>query len=305
MKPSAEKTLLRCIIDVPANFRRGDFLAFHARDTQMIAERTTARGLRKGVLWDGYPACLSISFTAMRANVILAVDGPTRIEDAERLHQMVYHMLGLDQPVEHFEAQYENHPHLGPLLAGQPGLRVPQSASPFEALSWAIIGQQVSVSAAISIRRKFIQAAGVRHSNGLWCFPDAVRVIEMEAAALQQAGFSGSKTRALLELSRSIATKALPLDEWLRTLPVEEMQQHLLGVRGIGPWTVSYAMLRGFGWLDGSLHGDVAVRRNMGRLLGLEEKVTEKQAQQWLAEFSPWRALVAAHLWAMQSADGY
>jgi 3-methyladenine DNA glycosylase/8-oxoguanine DNA glycosylase len=33
-------------------------------------------------------------------------------------------------------------------------------------------------------------------------------------------------------------------------------------------------------------------------LLGSEDKITEQQAQQWLSQFSPWRALVAAHLWA-------
>ena len=43
-------------------------------------------------------------------------------------------------------------------------------------------------------------------------------------------------------------------------------------LKGIGPWTVDYALLRGFARLDGSLHGDAAVRRQLQRAcFGAEE----------------------------------
>ena len=78
----------------------------------------------------------------------------------------------------------------------------------------------------------------------------------------------------------------------------------LSAIKGIGPWTVHYALLRGFGWLDGSLHGDVAVRNALARLLDVPS-VSQREAEQWLGAFSPWRALVAAHLWASLSAKSY
>jgi DNA-3-methyladenine glycosylase II len=207
-------------------------------------------------------------------------------------------MLGLDQPVGAFAAAFLAHPQLGPLIARHPGLRVPQAATPFEALTWAVTGQQVSVHAAVSMRRKLIQAAAVRHADGLLCYPDADRLASLSEADLRQAGLSTSKARTLLEISRLVAAGRLPLDRWLRTMAVDEIREHLLAVRGIGPWTINYALLRGFGWLDGSLHGDVAVRRGLQTLLALPGKVSEA-AKQWLAEFSPWRALVAAHLWRL------
>ncbi len=74
----------------------------------------------------------------------------------------------------------------------------------------------------------------------------------------------------------------------------------LAAIKGIGPWTISYTLLRGYGWLDGSLHGDAAVRRVIKTLMAVEQ-VSEKEAQQWLQAYSPWRALLAAHLWAWQS----
>ncbi len=305
MATSDEKSILRCLIPLPVSFRCADFLSFHARDAHMMAERVSGRGLRKGLLWDGYSACLSITFASGQAWVVLAVDGPTVVADTERLYRMACRMLGLDQPIEHFEARYRDHPVLGPLLASHPGLRVPQTATPFEALSWAIIGQQVSVFAAVAIRRRFIEAVGVRHSGGLWCFPDAVCILRTESASLKAAGLSATKIQALQALAQGIVTSQIPVDDWLATRAVDVMERQLRTIRGIGPWTVSYALLRGFGWLDGSLHGDAAVRRTLRHLLGATEKITEKQAEMWLAEFSPWRALVAAHLWATQSSAGY
>ena len=121
---------------------------------------------------------------------------------------------------------------------------------------------------------------------------------------LRQAGFSRTKAQTLKALSQHVDRGLLPLDAWADAPPPEEIRARLLAFRGVGPWTVSYVLLRGFGWLDGSLHGDVAVRRKLQALLACPEAVTEVAARRWLMEFSPWRALVAAHLWLMDTPSG-
>ncbi len=290
-----------CAIALPENFRVGDVLAFHGRDTQAVAERIEGPRLQKGLLWHGRPASLSIRFEGRRAAVELGGDSVTRA-DRKALEQMARRMLGLTQPVEAFERAFALHPQLGPLIARQSGMRVPLAATPFEALTWAITGQQISVAVAISMRRKLIRLCALQHSGGLACHPDAHTVAQLDEEALRGAGFSQAKARTLLALSREVAASRLPLETWLGELPVEEVRESLLRLRGIGPWTVNYALLRGFGWLDGSLHGDVAVRRKLQRLLGASASMSEADTQSWLVQFSPWRALVAAHLWALPAA---
>jgi DNA-3-methyladenine glycosylase II len=292
---------LSCAISLPVNFRVDEVLDFHGRDKLAVAERIDGNRLHKGLLWDGNAACLTIEFGNGRANAELAIDGK-RKTPRDALEQLVRRMLGLTQRVEEFETRYRAHPHIGPLIAGRPGLRVQQTATPFEALAWAIIGQQISLAAAISVRRRLIQAAGARHSSGLACFPDADRLSALSEPELRKAGLSQTKARTLQMLSREVVADRLPLTAWLATQPIEEIRAQLLSLRGIGPWTVSYALLRGFGWLDGSLHGDVAVRRQLQRLLDTAEKPGEDFTRDWLSEFSPWRALVAAHLWSIPEA---
>ncbi|MGB6102397.1 MAG: AlkA N-terminal domain-containing protein [Pusillimonas sp.] len=296
---------LSCRVPLPPSFRFGDMLAFHQRDAHEIAERVKESSLRKGLLWQGVPACLNLRFLPGQALAELALDGAAAPDSQALLEATVRRMLGLAQDVDTFERQYRRHPLVGGLIQRQAGLRVPVAVTPFEALSWAIIGQQISVGAATSIRRKLIQATGLRHSSGLLCHPGPDEIAALGPDGLRQAGFSAGKAATLIELAPLIANKQLPLDDWLQAPPVEDIRERLLAVRGIGPWTVSYTLLRGFGWLDGSLHGDVAVRRGIEALLGAPGKLNEKQAKIWLEEFSPWRALLAAHLWASRSNTAY
>ena len=283
---------------LPAAYRAGDFLAFHRRDAAALAERVDGNALLKGIVWAGRPACLGVRFGARQAAVALVVDGAGAVPDADAARRMARRMLGLQQAVEDFEARYSGHPALGPLIAANPGLRVPLLATPFEAMVWAVIGQQISLAAATSVRRRLIEAAGIRHSDGLLCHPDPARLARTGEAQLRAAGLSQAKAAAVATLSRGAAEGTLPFDAWADAVPIAEIRARLAAIRGIGPWTIEYTLLRGFGHLDGSLHGDVAVRRKLQRLLGREESISAAETGRWLGQFTPWRALVAAHLWA-------
>ena len=115
------------------------------------------------------------------------------------------------------------------------------------------------------------------------------------------AGEAAAVAQTVLRVARLVADGLLPLDAWRRDAPAELIRARLSAIRGIGPWTIDYTLLRGFASVDGSLHGDVAVRRGLQRLLEREEKIGADEAKHWLADFAPWRALAAAHLWAAES----
>ncbi len=304
------ETFLSCGIRLPLHYPVEDVLSFHGRDAEQISEQTASTSLRKGIHWRGLPAVIEIKFSQKSAQVRLHLDGKTILQDQEALRATGRHMLGLDQPVEQFEHDYASHPIIGPLVSAHVGLRIPQTTSPFEALCWAIIAQMISVQVVVVIRRRMIQAVGVRHSSGLYCFPLPCQVAELGTVGLRSIGFSGTKAQSMLHLCEAVQSGAMPEDFWMRdlltnTIGAEEITERLHAVKGIGPWTISYALLRGYGYLDGSLHGDIAVRKNLTLLLGREERVSEKETKIWLEQFSPWRALVAYYLWSMSKTDGY
>ena len=294
-------------LSLPNGFRPQDFLIFHGRDKLAVSERVSGNTLEKAIVWKDRPALLTLVFdddlktNASTVKYQLMLDEPILEINPEETLKLVQHILGLTQPIAAFEQAHAAHPLLGEMIAEQAGLRVPVSVSPFESLTWAIIGQQVSLSAAISMRRKFIQLANINHSSGFYCYPAPAQVAQLSVESLRLAGLSQSKANTLLNVSALMLSGHLPLDDWLHNQASTELiATSLAAIKGIGPWTISYALLRGYGWLDGSLHGDAAVRRVIKQLMAVEQ-VTEKEAQQWLQPFSPWRALLAAHLWAWQT----
>jgi DNA-3-methyladenine glycosylase II len=167
----------------------------------------------------------------------------------------------------------------------------------FEALTWAIIGQQINLPFAISLRRTFILQAGRQHSSGLWCYPEAADVARLSAEDLTSRKFSTAKAETLLRFAKLIASGELDL-EASASNPIEQISANLLAVKGIGPWTVNYGLLRGYGYADCSLHGDVAIRAALQRLLGEEAKPDMARTERLLQQYQPHRTMAAAHLWA-------
>lgn len=322
--------IIECQQSLPQPYRWHEFLAFHGRDVQQRSEglQPQSRRLFKALIWHGQPTLMVLQWDERQAQARLhwpgdvVQDTDTHSQHQPQFQALLQRMLGLAWPPSALLQAHGRHAELGTLLDRQRGLHVPASPTPFEALSWAIMGQQISVAVAVSLRRKLIEAAGLPlHSSTqqqvpeaahLRASPDAAQLLQLGEGALRDLGFSQAKAGTLLCVARAVQEGLLPLDDWAQQSArglwnestVEVIAQQLLAVKGIGPWTVNYCLLRGYGWPDGSLHGDVAVRRAIGLLTGTD-KPDARAASDWLAQFKPWRALVAAHLWASLADKSY
>lgn len=282
-------------LELPAGYRTQDVLAFHSRDAEGLAEQVSPGGLRKGVLLDGAPVVLDVAFEADVARCTVDADGELTEALLEQARGALLNILGLRIDPAAFAAFVCDDPVLGPVAARQPGLRIVQSATIFEALTWAIIGQQINLPFAISLRRTFIGLAGRPHASGLWCYPEAQDVARLTLEDLTSRKFSRAKAETLLRFAGLVADGEVALD---RDRPVGEVMEELLAIKGIGPWTVNYALLRGYGYPDCSLQGDVAIRTAFHRLLGGEERPGIAATEQLLARYAPHRTMAAAYLWA-------
>lgn len=286
-------------VALPRGYKPVDALNFHGRDKDAVSEVVTESRLRKGILLSDLPAVFDIDFEAAKNQVVCQIVADGEISGAmqQEATDITAGLVGLRLNPRDFAAFVAADPVFGPLTRRQKSLRIIQSASIFEALTWAIMGQQINVAFAVSLRRTFVRLAGRQHSSGLWCYPspaDAARIPPDELTSRQ---YSRSKAETILRLASLIATGELNLT----TGPdhsVESICQQLLKVKGIGPWTVNYTMLRGYGHADCSLHGDVAVRAAIAKLWGHETRPDIAAAEEFLKQYSPHRTMAAAHLWA-------
>ena len=282
-------------ISLPPGYRLGDILSFHGRDTEGLAERVEPDRIKKGVMIEGVPVLLDIRLGTDAAICSIQADAELSSSAKGQLDEALFNILGLRIDPDPFLKAVKQDPLLGPLARRQPGLRIVQSATIFEALTWAIIGQQINLTFAIALRRTFIQQAGRAHSSAIWCYPEAADVAQLHIDALLARKFSRSKAETLLRLARLVDSGQLLLQ---RGDDIAAISQALLAVKGIGPWTVNYALLRGYGYADCSLHGDVAIRAAFQRLLGEETKPDMARTDALLSRYAPHRTMAAAYLWA-------
>ncbi len=163
-----------------------------------------------------------------------------------------------------------------------PGLRLPGVWSAFEAGCRAVLGQQVSVKAAISHVSKLTRELGESTRYGVsFPTPHAVAGSELEFLKMP-----GSRKLALRALAQYFINAG---GEENFSPDVTEAEPALLALKGIGPWTVDYLMLRGLSHPDRFLSGDLVVRN-----MAAELPLTPQQA-------APWRSYLTLQLWQMAS----
>lgn len=286
---------MQVTIALPAGYQSADVLAFHSRDAEGVAEQVTEDRILKGVLLDGVPVLFDVALTPFEALCDVHADGALTPKAEQMVQEALLNILGLRIDPAPFLKLASDDDLMGDVARRRPHLRIVQSATIFEALTWAIIGQQINLTFAIALRRTFILQAGVQHSSGVWCYPEAKQVAALALADLTSRKFSGAKAETLLRLAKLVAAGELRLD---RADDIEHASAALLAVKGIGPWTVNYALLRGYGYADCSLHGDVAIRAALQHLLGEAAKPDMPRTEALLERYKPHRTMAAAHLWA-------
>ena len=168
------------------------------------------------------------------------------------------------------------------------GTPEPRSSPPgAETLLRTIVGQQVSVAAARSMWGKLEAAFGSP--------PDLKKLLRATDEELRAAGMSRQKAgyiRSLadLVLSGELDLNALPADN-------EEAIAHLIKIKGIGRWSAEIYLLFAEGRRDVFPAGDLAVQIELGKLLGMDEKPSEKRLREMAESWRPHRGAAAVLAW--------
>lgn len=164
----------------------------------------------------------------------------------------------------------------------------PRKSEPgVETLLRTIVGQQVSVAAARSMWNKLAAKFGQPvELKALLAASDE----EMREAGMsrQKAGYL--RSLAGLVLSGELDLAQLPDDD-------EEAINQLTKIKGIGRWSAEIYLLFAEGRHDVWPAGDLAVQIEIGKLLGLEGKPTEKQLRELAEAWRPHRGAAAVLAW--------
>jgi AraC family transcriptional regulator of adaptative response / DNA-3-methyladenine glycosylase II len=187
-------------------------------------------------------------------------------------------------------------PLLAPLVAKRPGLRLPGAWDGFEVAVRAILGQQITVVAAVNLAAKLVAEYGeplrsVRGDGLTHIFPTPDRIAQAHLL-----GMPAVRARAL----SSVAAAALADPNLFSpSQTLEDAITKLRSIRGIGEWTAQYIAMRVLGEPDAFPAADIGILRALTRAEEGWPSCAEvvARAEAW----RPWRAYAAQHLWTVDA----
>jgi DNA-3-methyladenine glycosylase II len=155
-------------------------------------------------------------------------------------------------------------------------------------LTLSIVGQQISVIAALAIFGRLTELLGGRI--------DADAMAAADEDELRAVGLSRAKARAVHELGIQVSTGQFDFAE-LEPLSDEAAEARLVSLRGIGPWSAEMFLLRSMGRPDVFPAGDIGLRRGIEMLDGLDHLPGIKAAAERALAWRPYRSYAARYLW--------
>ncbi|WP_248732940.1 DNA-3-methyladenine glycosylase [Pseudomonas sp. MWU13-2517] len=220
--------------------------------------------------------------------------------DAQALPEIerrLRNMFDLDAQPKLIGAQLAADPLMAALVAARPGLRVPGTWDGLELAIRAVLGQQITVAAAIRLAGKLVAHYGqplqTPHLGITHAFPTAQ---VLAAADLATLGMPRARGRTLSGVAQAL------LDDPGLFEPKANLKEgvaRLVALPGIGDWTAQYIAMRQMREPDAFASGDIGLINALAALEG--GPVSARQLLARAEAWRPWRAYAAQHLWTSLS----
>jgi DNA-3-methyladenine glycosylase II len=186
------------------------------------------------------------------------------------------------------------------LIERHAGLRIVGIQDLFEALAWAVIGQQINLGFAYTLKRRLVETYGKQweyQGNTYYQFPDPQMISLLTKDQLSALQFTQKKSEYLIEIARKIADGELSNPQLLATEDAQMVEQELTQIRGIGHWTANYVMMRCLRHRAAFPIADIGLHNAVKLWLGLERKPTLSELVELFTPWAGWEAYVTFYFW--------
>ncbi len=188
---------------------------------------------------------------------------------------------------------------LKPLIRSYKGLRIIGITDLFEAISWAIIGQQINLQFAYQVKQNLVLHAGdfiEYEGKRYYSFPKPQVILELSDEKLKEMKFSRQKIRYIKYAADKIYSGELDKYE-LDQLQPEDLKRELINLIGIGEWSANYVMMRCF--LVGTSFPvqDAGLQQAVKKQLNLTVKPSKELLLALREQWQPWQAYATFYLW--------
>lgn len=176
-------------------------------------------------------------------------------------------------------------------IIGQPDL--------FESLVWAVLGQQINLQFAYTMKGRFVEQFGERlvwKDQSYYLFPEPKLVAELNHDILQPLQFSRQKSQYSVNIAHAFATGEMSKAA-LEGLSLQDAKEKLMKIKGVGNWTANYALMKTFRYRDAFPLEDAGVHNAIKNLKKMDRKPTLDEVRRFFKKYKGWEAYATLYLW--------
>ncbi|WP_221568162.1 DNA-3-methyladenine glycosylase [Alkalihalobacillus sp. TS-13] len=222
-------------------------------------------------------------------------------KEVQTIKEYLSRMFGEGNSLVDFYDAFRGNEKIEMLISDFQGMRVLSNPDLFEVMVDTIIGQQINLTFAATLKERFIRFAGdIKPLNGvdLYLFPRPEAVAELEYEQLRELSFSQRKSEYIIDFARNVVNGKIDTEQlWTRSN--EEIIKELIPFRGIGRWTIECLMLFGLNRPDVLPAADIGLRNAVRSIykLDLQPQTEEIRMLAEKENWTPWESYITFYMW--------
>jgi DNA-3-methyladenine glycosylase II len=289
------------LIKPPDEFDFSQCLKFLNRSPKEPCHSVEGDTLFKLLLFDHHPTLLKIHCSDNKNLYIDFLTPRPKKSIRARAAKYVWDWFDLETDLKPFYQMAKKDPVLKNIVEDHYGLRMITIGELFEALCWGMIGQQINLAFAYSLKKRLVESFGEKinfNENTYYLFPTPNTISQLTVPDLRRLQFTSRKSEYIIELATKIENGSLTKDDLLNENGFEAARKKLIALRGVGRWTAEYMCLRCLKDPNAFPVDDVGLQNAVKQQLGLNHKPTPDEISSFSVRWKNWQAYATFYLWA-------
>jgi DNA-3-methyladenine glycosylase II len=285
-------------IALPEDYNIGLNFQFLLRSPREVLHRLENNNVHKLFDMSGEKFLIRISPGERHFQVECLVGDPDEGQQREIL-RYIREWFDLDSDLDEFYSLAFSDRLLGPVVSQFRGYRIVGQPDLFESLTWAIIGQQINLQFAYTLKQRFVMKYGESicwQGQEYYSFPRPEVVARLTHADLFPLQFSSQKSKYVQLIAEAFATGEMSRS-MLEGLPLVDAKVRLMKIKGIGNWTANYALMKTFRYRDAFPLEDAGIHNAIRNLKKMKRKPTLDEVSRIFRKYKGWEAYATLYLW--------
>lgn len=284
-------------LDVPAEFNFDQILRFLSRNEKECLHTVKERTIYKVLSIDKSLVLFSICFDSCLQ--ISIHSGRITEKTIENIKNYMSDWFDLNANLGDFYKVAQKDVVLANLCQKYYGLRMIGMPDLFESLVWSIIGQQINLNFAYSLKERLVQHFGeklIHNGENFYALPTPKRLASLNIEDFQPFQFSRSKAQYIINIARAFADGHLS-QEGLSKLSFDEIRLKLIEIKGVGNWTANYSMMKSLKNYDAFPVEDVGLHNAIKNQYNLTGKPSIAELNLMSKKWAGWRGYATFYFW--------